>query len=239
MGKVFDTGQPWMIYWSIHSLELLNDPEYNIRDEKLQKKIIKFLSYCQSPTGAFSGGHYQITHLASTYAAILSILTIGTEESYNLIDRKKMYHALLSMRNSEIEGSFLMHREGECDMRATYIAIIVAKVLNILTDDLKKKTGDFIASCQTYEGGIGGGLNQEAHGGYTFCGFAALCALEETNKIDVSKLLFWTSQRQTQEGGFNGRTNKVVDACYSFWQCAIFKLISDLTKGKASYENRL
>lgn len=27
------------------------------------------------------------------------------------------------------------------------------------------------------------------------------------------------------EGGFNGRTNKVVDSCYSFWQGALFNLL--------------
>lgn len=27
------------------------------------------------------------------------------------------------------------------------------------------------------------------------------------------------------EGGFNGRTNKLVDGCYSFWQASTFPLI--------------
>ena len=29
----------------------------------------------------------------------------------------------------------------------------------------------------------------------------------------------------TQEGGFNGRTNKLVDSCYSFWQGSIFNML--------------
>lgn len=28
----------------------------------------------------------------------------------------------------------------------------------------------------------------------------------------------WVFQRQALEGGFNGRANKLVDGCYSFWQ---------------------
>jgi protein farnesyltransferase subunit beta len=28
-----------------------------------------------------------------------------------------------------------------------------------------------------------------------------------------------------QEGGFQGRTNKLVDGCYSFWQGALFSLV--------------
>ena len=36
----------------------------------------------------------------------------------------------------------------------------------------------------------------------------------------------WAVKRQMPfEGGFQGRTNKLVDACYSFWQGGIFPLI--------------
>lgn len=33
------------------------------------------------------------------------------------------------------------------------------------------------------------------------------------------------------EGGFQGRTNKLVDSCYSFWQGAIFPLIDLIESG--------
>lgn len=36
----------------------------------------------------------------------------------------------------------------------------------------------------------------------------------------------WTVNRQmSYEGGFQGRTNKLVDGCYSFWQGGAFPLI--------------
>jgi protein farnesyltransferase subunit beta len=36
-------------------------------------------------------------------------------------------------------------------------------------------------------------------------------------------------QRQGwSEGGFNGRTNKLVDGCYSFWQGGVFPLLQEL-----------
>ncbi len=34
------------------------------------------------------------------------------------------------------------------------------------------------------------------------------------------------------EGGFNGRTNKVVDSCYSFWQGGIFNILNQLSENK-------
>ena len=68
----------------------------------------------------------------------------------------------------------------------------------------------------------------EAHGGYTFCGLAALLLLGpgKARLADLESLLYWGASRQMQlEGGFQGRTNKLVDGCYSFWQGGIFPLI--------------
>jgi prenyltransferase beta subunit len=42
----------------------------------------------------------------------------------------------------------------------------VASILNIMDDELTQGLGDYILSCQTYEGGIGGEPGSEAHGGY-------------------------------------------------------------------------
>eukprot|EP00828_Plagiopyla_frontata_P048559 TRINITY_DN9342_c0_g1_i1.p2 TRINITY_DN9342_c0_g1~~TRINITY_DN9342_c0_g1_i1.p2 ORF type:complete len:151 (-),score=25.23 TRINITY_DN9342_c0_g1_i1:56-508(-) len=41
------------------------------------------------------------------------------------------------------------------------------------------------------------------------------------------------------EGGFNGRTNKVVDSCYSYWIGACFKLINLATNNQCYYEDQM
>jgi protein farnesyltransferase subunit beta len=47
--------------------------------------------------------------------------------------------------------------------------------------------------------------------------------------LDLSRLLHWAVQRQGWvEGGFNGRTNKLVDGCYSFWQGGVFPILQQL-----------
>ena len=72
-----------MCYWSLHSLQILGERlEY---DE--YSRIIGFLAKCQSPEGGFGGGPGQHPHLASTYAAINALCTIGTPQAYQLIDR--------------------------------------------------------------------------------------------------------------------------------------------------------
>ena len=83
--------------------------------------------------------------------------------------------------------------------------------------------------CQTYEGGFGGAPGMEAHGGYSFCGLAALILIGKEKLCNVDRLLRWAANRQMRlEGGFQGRTNKLVDGCYSFWQGGIFPLLHKL-----------
>lgn len=44
-------------------------------------------------------------------------------------------------------------------------------------------------SCQTYEGGFAGCPGLEAHGGYAFCGLAALVILNKSHLCDTEALL--------------------------------------------------
>lgn len=66
----------------------------------------------------------------------------------------------------------------------------------------------------------------EAHGGYSFCGLAALLLMRKEKLCNLDTLLLWGVNRQMRlEGGFQGRTNKLVDGCYSFWQGGLFPLL--------------
>lgn len=123
------------------------------------------------------------------------------------------------------------------DMRGLYCGLVCADILNLIDDneELTRGMGDFIASCQTYEGGISYAPYGEAHGGYTYCGLAAAILIGEADKLDYERLADWLSKRQiTHEGGFNGRINKLIDSCYNFWQGAAFELLDVAMKGKAN-----
>ncbi|KAF5195789.1 farnesyltransferase subunit beta [Thalictrum thalictroides] len=109
-----------------------------------------------------------------------------------------------------------------------YLPYQVASVLNILDNELVKNVGDYILSCQTYEGGIAGEPGSEAHGGYTFCGLATMILINEADRLDLPSLIDWVVFRQGIECGFQGRANKLVDGCYSFWQGCVFALIQRL-----------
>jgi protein farnesyltransferase subunit beta len=145
-----------------------------------------------------------------------------------------------------------MHHDGEIDVRATYCVLSVVCLLgyhnNPLSSDLATDATttnnhsvlldttvvDYVAKCQTWEGGFSGEPFAEAHGGYTFCAVAAIqlwlshstCCQDGVDRwqyvqdiIDIPALSGWLTRRQmSYEGGFNGRCNKLVDGCYSFWQ---------------------
>ncbi|XP_071520028.1 protein farnesyltransferase subunit beta [Panulirus ornatus] len=215
-----DASRPWIVYWAVHALELL---DVRLTDDEAAG-IIDFLQHCQNPTGGFGGGPGQYSHLAPTYAAINALVIIGTKEAYDTINREKLQEFLWKMRTDE--GAFRMHEGGEVDIRGVYCAVSVARLTNTFTDSLFSGTPLWIMRCQTYEGGFSGTPGMEAHGGYTFCGLAALTLLHAHHLCHTPALLRWAANRQMRlEGGFQGRTNKLVDGCYSFWQGGLFPVV--------------
>lgn len=226
-----DASRPWLVYWIIHSLELL---DHQLTEEE-KSATVKFLRRCQDPAGGFAGGPGQLAHLAPTYAAVNALAILGTEEAFNMVDRPRLAAWLDSLRRQD--GSFTMHVDGEVDIRGVYCALSVARLLNVYSEDLFRGTEQWLVRCQTYEGGFGGVPGMEAHGGYSFCGLAALILLGKQHLADLDTLLLWAASRQMRcEGGFQGRTNKLVDACYSFWQGGLFPLLHSMLLNTADKE---
>jgi len=133
---------------------------------------------------------------------------------------------------------------GEEDVRGAYCAVVLISLLNLPLElpegSLAKSRGlktlldglpEYVARCQTFEGGISSRPDSEAHGAYAFCALACLCILGEPSEIipkymDLPLLISWLSARQyAPEGGFAGRTNKLVDGCYSHWIGGCWPLI--------------
>jgi protein farnesyltransferase subunit beta len=104
------------------------------------------------------------------------------------------------------------------DSRSTYTVVSIASLLNMLTPELVAGTAEYLLSCQSFDGGFAGMPGGEAHGGYSFCAFAALAILRRAHEADLLGFERWLALRQMPlEGGFSGRPNKLVDSCYSFW----------------------
>jgi protein farnesyltransferase subunit beta len=101
---------------------------------------------------------------------------------------------------------------------------------------------EHLSRCQTYEGGIAASPGGEAHGSYAFCALACLCLMgppADTIKraFDVDALVWWLSSRQyAPEGGLAGRTNKLVDGCYSHWLGSCWPLLQAALSGPREAE---
>ncbi|KAM0752341.1 Farnesyltransferase subunit beta, partial [Meredithblackwellia eburnea MCA 4105] len=228
-----DASRPWLLYWVLHSLALF-EGELDVGGKK---RVVRTLAKCQNKQGGFGGGPGQLSHLAPSQG---------------------MYNFLMSLKQPD--GSFIMHDGGEVDVRGCYCCLTIATVLNILTPELAANTSSFIASCQTFEGGLASASHPfthqsspplgEAHGGYAFCAAASYVLLQpfdsldsplyrkdikekssSTSSLDLESLARWATGMQAnpiEGGGFRGRTNKLVDGCYSWWGGGLFGILEAL-----------
>ncbi|XP_066334386.1 protein farnesyltransferase subunit beta-like [Miscanthus floridulus] len=101
----------------VHPLALLDEA----LDDDLENDIIYFLARCQDKDGGYSGGPGHLPHLATTYAAINTLVTIGSERALSSINRDNLYKFMFRMK--DVSGAFRMHDGGEIDVRASYTAI--------------------------------------------------------------------------------------------------------------------
>lgn len=229
-----DASRPWFFYWTMAGLSFLGEDVSGYREQ-----LIETVCPLQNPTGGFGGGHGQLSHCAGTYATILALACV---DGLDVVDRKAMWHWLGSIKQAD--GGFQMALGAEEDIRGAYCAMTIITILNLplelppeapaRKEGLEKLTdclGEWVGRCQTYEGGIGGAPTNEAHGAYAFCALACLCILDAPHVsipkyLDAPALLSWLAARQTQpEGGFQGRAEKLVDACYSHWIGGCWSLI--------------
>jgi protein farnesyltransferase subunit beta len=240
----FDVQKPWVIYWSCNSLNIVKDLD-RVSKENQGALSQLLMGFENRRKGGFSGGTGYQPNIISSFAAVLSLAVLDSPEYYATIDRPKCLNFLSSMKvvlctdtvlsprlpkklqNSKFLTSFRLTRNGEFDIRNIYTSLIIHSMLDLgKQEQVFERTADFILACQSYEGGIGPRPGHEAHGGFTYCGLASLALLGKLSLLDIPQLLRWLCNRQMfYEGGFSGRTNKIVDSCYSFWQGACFNIL--------------
>lgn len=84
-------------------------------DLHISCRMVKLLSLCQADSGGYAGGPGQLPHLAPTYAAVMTLCIIGSEEAFTSINRHSL--SLFLTRMHQPDGSFIMHEGGEVDIR--------------------------------------------------------------------------------------------------------------------------
>jgi protein farnesyltransferase subunit beta len=74
-----------MLYWALTGLYLLGEDLSEHR-----RQVVDTLAPMQNEGGGFGGGHGHFSHIATSYASVLSLIMVGGEEAFDLIDRKGM-----------------------------------------------------------------------------------------------------------------------------------------------------
>eukprot|EP01041_Mallomonas_annulata_P000858 gene858-1668_t len=158
---------------------------------------------------------YMEGHLAMAYTALSTLITLGDDLSR--IDKIGLLSHIRNLQQSN--GSFqATFTANECDLRFVYCACAISTLLDDWSAVDKDVCMGYILSCISYEGGMGLVPFSEAHGGSTYCGLASLALMDRMDALSPtqrSELIRWCINRQL--GGFQGRTNKDPDSCYSYW----------------------
>lgn len=172
---------------------------------------------------------YQWGHLAMSYTAIAILLALG--DDLGRLDRAAIVRGVAATQRPD--GSFSATVEGsEQDMRFVYCAACICTMLDDWGTVDRERMREYILSSVRYDYGISQHMEMESHGGTTFCALAALQMsgqLEQIPAIVLERMKRWLVMRQSD--GFQGRPNKLVDTCYSFWIGASMKILGvfDLT----------
>ncbi|KAL9581448.1 MAG: hypothetical protein Q9212_003896 [Teloschistes hypoglaucus] len=118
-----------------------------------------------------------------------------------------------------------------------YWVLTALSVLGEDIDQYRERVTQTLSAAQNASGGFGGGHGQISHCAPSYAAILSLAMIggteslklidrkalyvtirRDTIYLDVPMLMSWLSARQhAPEGGFAGRTNKLVDGCYSFW----------------------
>ncbi|KAF7328986.1 Protein farnesyltransferase subunit beta [Mycena venus] len=179
-------------------------------DQIDRKKMYKFFMSLKQPDGSFLVAHHSEVDVRGIYCLLVTatLLDIITSE---LVEGTASFIASLQT----YEGGF------SSASQPYYTPSSSAGGPSILLETPRPPLG-------------------EAHGGYTFCALASWVMLlpflpssssASQPKINKNSLLRWLVQMQgvpAELGGFKGRTNKLVDGCYSWWVGGAFALLESI-----------
>jgi len=166
---------------------------------------------------------YKWGHLAMTYTSLAILVILGDDLSR--VDRRAIIDGVAAVQRPD--GSFSATIEGnEFDMRFVYCACCICFMLNDWGRVNKSSMGQYITNSIRYDGGVSQHFEMESHGGTTFCALAALQLSDQMHLLSpkqLEKVKRWLLFRQDE--GFQGRPNKPIDTCYSFWIGSALKIV--------------
>mmetsp|Transcript_43904 Transcript_43904/g.139855 ORF Transcript_43904/g.139855 Transcript_43904/m.139855 type:complete len:406 (-) Transcript_43904:527-1744(-) len=233
--KLMDTNRLTLLFFCISGLDLLD-----MLDDIDGADVIRYIYSLQS-TLADHGGFYGYPqlhcdseeqerrnnqpHIANTYVALAMLIVLG--DDLRRVNRAAIAHSLKKWQLPD--GSFccvhgISSLDSESDMRFVYCAACICYILDLWDAIDIERMLHFILASQSYDNAFGMGPHTESHGGCTYCALAALSMMGRLQDlVGKEQLIGWCVKRQHL--GFQGRIEKAMDSCYSFWVGASLKLL--------------
>ncbi|KAJ2559590.1 geranylgeranyl transferase type-1 subunit beta [Coemansia sp. RSA 1933] len=153
-------------------------------------------------------------NVAATYSALCALLLLGDDLAR--VDRKAIVYVLRQLQLPS--GTFIPHPgTTERDPRFIYCACAISYILDDWSGVDREAATRYIQGCVNFDGGMTQAPLQESHGGHLYCCVASLSLMGTLHAAlpDATRTLRWAMMHQN--GGYQGRTNKAPDTCYSFW----------------------
>ena len=126
------------------------------------------------------------------------------------------------------DGSFAGDEWGETDTRFLYGALNALSLMKLTSMIDLPKAVAHVQACANFDGGYGIGPGAESHAGQIFTCVGALAIADRLDLVDKDRLGAWLSERQLDNGGLNGRPEKLEDVCYSWWVLSSLAMIDRL-----------
>ncbi|KAL3445680.1 terpenoid cyclases/protein prenyltransferase alpha-alpha toroid [Aspergillus insuetus] len=213
------------VYWGLTALHLLGHPDGLPRED-----AINFVLSCQRDNGGFGAAPGHDAHILYTVSAVQVLVTLDAVdelEKRGLGGKRKVGSFIAGLQDKET-GSFMGDEWGELDTRFLYGALNALSLLKLLDLVDVARAVSYVQQCENLDGGYGVSPGAESHAGQVFTCVGALAIAGRLDLIDKDRLGRWLSERQVDNGGLNGRPEKLEDACYSWWVGASLAMIDKL-----------
>lgn len=218
------------------ALHLLGHPHALSR-----QRLLEFVLGCWHDNGGFGAAPGHDPHILNTgYAVQILTMIDGLGELEKQAENSKIKIARYIAGLQQPTGIFAGDEWGETDTRFLFIALYTLSLLGLLPQQQPHQTPlidmaaatAYVKACQNFDGGFGVRPGAESHSGQVFTCVGALSIAGEIDSYlgeeGKDRLGAWLSERQLPSGGLNGRPEKLVDVCYSWWVMSSLAMIGRL-----------
>ncbi|KAI0037908.1 terpenoid cyclases/Protein prenyltransferase [Auriscalpium vulgare] len=252
-----DASQPWLMFWTLQCFSTMQvgiDPN---NKQRAIDTILSW-QHPDGGFGGGPGQAAHLLATYASVCSLAIVGRPGPKGGWDQIDREKIYKWYMSLKQPDGSFIVSTVGEVDvrgiyCLLVVAYLLDIVTPELIAGTAEFivscQTYEGGFASASHPYfaaqpdedasphclpfpRPNLG-----EAHGGYAFCALASWVLLKpflpEGSSLNINgkRLLRWLVYMQGSEielGGFKGRTNKLVDGCYSWWVGGEFALLEAL-----------